>query len=112
MSDNKTNRPEENQSINIELPEEQADGTYANFVVITHSHAEFIMDFTRVVPGVNRAKIQSRIIMAPQNAKALLQALDKNISGYEQQYGDIKIPRDAGDLGPFGFNPPEDVLPN
>ena len=112
MANDKEERSSENHQVNIELPEEQADGTYANFVVITHSHAEFIMDFTRIVPGSPRAKVHSRIIMAPQNAKALLKALENNISRYEQQYGEIKIPGDAGGPGPFGYNPPDDVLPN
>jgi len=112
MADQKEDRTPKDQQINIELPEEQADGTYANFVVITHSHAEFIMDFTRVVPGTPRAKIHSRIIMAPQNAKAFLKALENNISRFEQQYGEITIPGEGSGPGPFGYTPPEDILPN
>lgn len=100
------------QQVNIELPEELADGEYANFVVITHSHAEFIMDFTRVVPGSPKAKVQSRIIMAPQNAKAFLNALENNIERYEKQHGEIKVQGGKQGPGPFGFNPPDDVLPN
>ncbi len=101
------------QQVNIEIPEDKVDGTYANFVVITHSHAEFIMDFTRIVPGSDKAKVQSRVIMAPQNAKALLKALENNIQRYEQQHGEIKMGGESGgSQAPFGFNPPDDVLPN
>ncbi len=106
------NFPQKEHQINIELPEEKADGTYTNFVVITHSSAEFIFDFTRVVPGTPKAKVQSRIIMAPQNAKAFLKALDVNVQRYEQQHGEIKVPGDNQMTGQFGFQPPDDVLPN
>jgi len=110
--DQKKQQQQGQQQVNIELPEEMADGEYANFVVITHSHAEFIMDFTRVVPGSPKAKVQSRVIMAPQNAKAFLNALENNIQRYEQQHGEIKTPGEQDGPGPFGFNPPKDVLPN
>jgi len=103
---------QQQQQINIELPEEIAEGEYANFVVITHSHAEFIMDFTRVLPGSPKAKVQSRIIMAPQNAKAFLKALENNVQRYEQQHGEIRIPGENDPGAPFGFNPPKDILPN
>ncbi len=111
MSD-QDNKPQQQQQINIELPEDVADGIYSNFAVITHSHAEFILDFTRVLPGTPKAKVQSRIIMAPQNAKALLNALETNIQRYEQQHGKIKTPSNQGPTGPFGIEPPKDVLPN
>jgi len=110
----KTSQPGgQQQKINIKIPEDKVDGTYANFVVITHSHAEFILDFTRVVPGTDKANVQSRVIMAPQNAKALLQALQNNIQRYEQQHGEITSPGgEDGEEAPFGFNPPDDILPN
>jgi ribonuclease BN (tRNA processing enzyme) len=100
------------QQIKIELPEDQSDGNYANFVVITHSHAEFVLDFTRVVPGSPKAKVKSRVIMAPQNAKAFLHALEQNIQRYEEQNGEITLPGGGQQGGPFGFNPPDDILPN
>ena len=58
------------QQINIELDEKVSGGEYANFVVVTHSPAEVVMDFTRLLPGVAKAKVHSRIIMAPPHAKA------------------------------------------
>lgn len=77
--------------INIELGPDQAEGTYSNLVLITHSPAEFVLDFTRVLPGKPQAKVYSRIIMAPQHAKSLLRALEDNIKKYESQFGEIKI---------------------
>lgn len=80
---------EENQ-INIELSEEIADGIYSNLAIITHSNSEFIIDFVRMVPGVPKAKVKSRIILTPQHAKRLLKALGDNISKFESVNGTIK----------------------
>ena len=100
------------QQINIELDEKVSSGEYANFVVVTHSPAEFVMDFTRILPGVPKAKVHSRIIMAPQHAKAFLGALNDNIKKFETKHGDIKMPsRDEG-FSSFGVKPPKDALPN
>jgi hypothetical protein len=76
--------------INIELGEQEAEGIYSNLVLISHSPAEFVFDFTRLVPGKPKAKVYSRIIMAPQHAKSLLMALEENIKKYENQFGEIK----------------------
>lgn len=81
---------EPKQQISIELPEELAEGTYANFAVITHSPAEFVMDFIRVLPGTKKSRVHARIIMAPQNAKALLRAIEENIRRYEERHGEIR----------------------
>ena len=77
--------------INIELGEKEAEGTYSNLVLISHSPAEFVFDFIRVVPGKPKARVYSRIIMAPQHAKSLLGALQDNIHKYEAQFGEIKM---------------------
>ena len=100
------------QQINIELDEKVSSGEYANFVVVTHSPAEFVMDFTRILPGVPKAKVHSRIIMAPQHAKAYLTALADNIKKFEAKHGEIKMPnRDEG-FSSFGVKPPKENLPN
>ena len=82
--------PKSDKQINIELGEKEAEGTYSNLVLISHSPAEFVFDFIRVVPGKPKAKVYSRIIMAPQHSKGLLSALQDNISKYERQFGEIK----------------------
>ena len=99
------------QQINIELNQEVSEGEYANFVVVTHSPAEFVMDFTKILPGVTKAKVHSRVIMAPQHAKAFLAALSDNIKRYEKSNGEIVHPEQDG-FGDYPINPPEGSLPN
>lgn len=78
------------QQLNIELTEEMADGTYANLAIITHSFAEFVIDFVNVMPNVPKAKVKSRVIMTPQHAKRLMRALVENVKKFEAQHGTIK----------------------
>jgi len=99
------------QQINIELNQETGEGEYSNFVVVTHSPAEFVYDFTRILPGVTKAKVHSRIIMAPPHAKAFLRALGDNISKFESKYGEIKSPGQESFRG-FNIKPPEGTPPN
>ena len=80
-----------NGQLQIELREEVAQGTYANLAIITHSSSEFILDFVRVMPGIPKAGVQSRIIVAPEHAKRLLRALEDNIAKYERVFGSIRI---------------------
>lgn len=84
MSEKKENQ------LNIELTEETAEGVYSNLAIITHSNSEFIVDFIRIMPGVPKAKVKSRIVLTPQHAKRLMRALDENVSKYEAQNGPIK----------------------
>jgi len=79
------------QQLNIELGEKEAEGIYSNLAIISHSPAEFIVDFTRVLPGVPKAKVHARIVMTPQHAKLLLRALNENITRFENSYGEINI---------------------
>ncbi len=76
--------------LNIELSEEMAEGIYANLAIITHSNAEFVIDYINVMPGSPKAKVKSRIILTPQHAKRLLKALTDNIKKFEQAHGTIK----------------------
>ncbi|MBN2426374.1 MAG: DUF3467 domain-containing protein [Calditrichaceae bacterium] len=95
--------PVPEKQINIELGENEAEGIYSNLVLITHSPAEFVIDFTRVLPGKPKAKVYSRIIMAPQHAKSLSLALQDNIDKYEKQFGEIKIQGMDSKSRNFGF---------
>ena len=99
------------QKINIELDEKISSGEYSNFVVVTHSPAEFVMDFTRILPGVPKAKVHSRIIMAPPHVKSFMMALKDNISKFEKKYGEIKVHQQEG-IPKFGITPPKSELPN
>jgi Protein of unknown function (DUF3467). len=76
--------------LNIEISEEVAEGSYANLAIITHSHAEFVIDFVNVMPGTPKSKVKSRIILTPQHAKRLMKALTENIGKYEATNGTIK----------------------
>lgn len=89
MADDK-NKPQQ-QQLTIELGEKEAEGIYSNLAVISHSPAEFVVDFTRVLPGVPKARVYARIVMTPQHAKMLLNALGDNISKFEAQHGAINI---------------------
>ncbi len=82
--------PEQNGELNIELSEEIAEGIYSNLAIITHSHSEFVVDFVKIVPGMPKAKVKSRIILTPQHAKRLMLALTDNIKKFEAQHGVIK----------------------
>ena len=92
--------------LSIELPEEVAEGTYANLAVIAHSNSEFIIDFLRLVPNVPKAKVKSRIILTPQHAKRLMRALADNVQKFEKLHGPIKESEpNNGGIPPIGFTP-------
>ena len=100
-----SNAPNDQQGLNIELDEDMAEGTYSNLVMIAHSPEEFILDFIRVVPGVQSARVKSRIIVTPQHAKRLLRALEENIERYESSHGAISESNQGGQ--PFHFGGPD-----
>src|SRR5476651_1184212 len=79
-----------NNQLNIEISEEVAEGAYANLAIITHSHAEFVIDFVNVMPGTPKSKVKSRIILTPQHAKRFMKALEENIGRFEVANGPIK----------------------
>ena len=77
--------------LEVQIGEKEAEGIYSNFVIISHNDSEFILDFTRRLPGIPKVKVMSRIIMAPKHAKALYAALQENIGKYESKFGEIKL---------------------
>ena len=83
---------QKNNGLQLELAQDVAQGQYANFAIITHSSSDFILDFARVLPGLPKAQVKSRVILAPEHAKRLLAALQENIMRYEQEFGAIRIP--------------------
>lgn len=89
-------QPQQEDELNLELDEETAEGTYANLVMIAHSPEEFILDFIRMVPGVQKAKVKSRIIVTPQHARRLMGALAENVEQYERAHGEIQDPSEGG----------------
>ncbi|MBN1112273.1 MAG: DUF3467 domain-containing protein [Bacteroidales bacterium] len=104
MNNQDNNQPKPGE-LNIELSAEVAEGTYANLAVITHSHAEFILDFVRVMPGMPKAPVKSRVIITPEHAKRLMHALQDNLKKYESTFGKIKGD-DQDPHIPMGFGGP------
>ena len=92
----------ENQ-LNIELPDDVAEGTYSNLAIISHSPQEFVIDFIRVMPGVPKAKVKSRVVVTPEHAKRLMKALIENVKKYEGQFGVIND-KDAP-MMPMNYGP-------
>ena len=98
MNENDQNK----KGLQLELAQEVAQGEYANFAIITHSSSDFVVDFARVLPGVPKAQVKSRVILAPEHAKRLLGALQENIMRYEKAFGPIKIPnQEPRTIAPF-----------
>jgi hypothetical protein len=98
--------PKDQNQISIELNEEVAQGIYSNLAVITHSASEFIIDFVRIMPGIPKAQVKSRIILTPEHAKRLVAALQDNISKYESVHGLIKEVKGSGPVMPLTFGGP------
>jgi hypothetical protein len=103
MEENKGNKNQ----INIELKEDIAQGTYSNLAIITHSSSEFVIDFVRIMPGIPKANVQSRIILTPEHAKRLLLALKDNLAKFEATHGPIKeVEGSGGTQIPLNFGGP------
>lgn len=102
MSDDKKENMAKANQINIELSEEIAEGIYANLAMIAHSSSEFVIDFIRLMPGVPKAKVKSRVVLTPEHAKRLLKALEDNIQKYEASFGEVQHNEEAPKF-PFNF---------
>jgi hypothetical protein len=98
-------REDENQ-INIELKEDIAQGIYSNLAIITHSSSEFVIDFVRILPGLPKAEVKSRIILTPEHAKRLMFALKDNVAKFEATLGPIKNIEGMGQAIPMNFGGP------
>ncbi|MFN3345155.1 MAG: DUF3467 domain-containing protein [Chloroherpetonaceae bacterium] len=97
------NEPQQPLQISIEVDDKTAEGIYSNFAIINHTPAEFILDFTTLLPGMQRAKVHSRIVMTPQHTKSLFAALQDNIAKYEAAFGVIKFNDVQAINAPMGF---------
>lgn len=96
MENNKENQGQ----IQIELPDEIAEGIYSNLAVIAHSSSEFVIDFVRIMPGLPKAKVHSRIILTPEHAKRLAYALTDNLRRFEAQNGEINLEKNTTNYFP------------
>ncbi|MDH3197929.1 MAG: DUF3467 domain-containing protein [Candidatus Krumholzibacteria bacterium] len=93
----------EQRTVNIEIGDKEWEGVYSNFVIITHSSSEFVLDFARMLPGAQKAKVFARILTTPQHAKALLRTLEDNVKKFETEHGEIKLAPNEPGRGPIGF---------
>jgi len=101
------NKKKQQNQLNIELNEEIAQGVYSNLAIITHSPSEFVIDFVRIMPGVPKAPVKSRVILTPEHAKRLMKALNDNIQRYEAIHGPIKnVDDQSGPVMPMNFGTP------
>ncbi len=89
----------QSQQINIELPND-LEATYSNFAIISPSPSEIVIDFARLLPGNPSSKVLARVVLTPLNAKLLLRALQENLSKYEEQFGEVRMPTDTGFQAP------------
>ena len=102
---NEENQQRDNNMLQIEISPEVAQGTYANLAMIAHSASEVIIDFVCMMPGMPKASVKSRIVMAPEHAKRLLFALQDNVNKYEQTFGEIDLQKDGPrTVAPFKIN--------
>ncbi len=95
---------EPKQQLKIELREQEGEGIYANIALISHSPSEFILDFARMLPGLQKSRVQARIIMAPRNLKHFLAALKDNIKRYEDRFGEIPESDPTASQKDIGFH--------
>ena len=105
MEENKKNK-----QLKIEIDDATGQGEYVNFAIVTHSAAEFIMDFVRILPGMQKSKVKSRVIISPIHTKTFLLALQDNIKKYEKKFGEIKVSK--SEIPPNLNLSNKDVLPN
>ena len=98
-------KKQQGQQLNIELSEEVAQGVYSNLAVITHSSSEFVLDFVRIMPGIPKANVKSRIILTPEHAKRLLMALQDNLKKFESINGPVNI-KGNQPIPPMNFGGP------
>lgn len=91
--------------LEFELSPEVAQGHYSNLAIIAHSASEFVLDFAAMLPGLQKAKVKSRIVTTPEHAKKLLLSLQENVARYERNFGQIDISKTPHNnhLGGGGF---------
>jgi hypothetical protein len=86
---------------------------YANLVRISHTPAELVLDFARLLPGDASALVVARLMMSPMGAKLFYRALGENLARYEAAFGEIVVPGDPNLVGELfrGPHPPEPPHP-
>ncbi len=86
-----TQQPQNQRQLRLEIPA-TLSATYSNAAIVSQTNSEIVLDFVQIMPNDPRARIQTRVVMTPANAKAFLKALETNLAGYEEKYGEIPLP--------------------
>jgi hypothetical protein len=108
-----TQPPANNRQVRLEIPA-NLSATYANAAMVSQTTSEIVLDFLQIMPNDPRARVQSRVVMTPTNAKLFLKALETNLTRWEEKHGVIDIPAQPGTLADqlFGsIKPAEDGEP-
>lgn len=77
--------------LRLSFAEGQVEGKYVNLAMTSHSPTEFVLDFAFVPPRAREAKVLSRVLVNPVNAKRFSKALLENIRHYEERFGEIDV---------------------
>lgn len=93
MSDTEPSQPQQPR-VSIKVDDEERFGTYANFLVVSHSAHEFTLDFCQIMPGGEAGQVQaevvSRVKIAPTMVGKVIRALNTNMTGYEDKFGMVR----------------------
>ena len=80
------------EELSLEINTEVDKGEYSNLVLVNHSPSEFVLDFAKMMPGYEKAKVVSRVVVSPLHTKRFLKALANNIENFEKEFGAIEEP--------------------
>jgi uncharacterized protein DUF3467 len=82
--------------LDIKIPEELAGGVYANNMIVSHTHEEFVLDFMSVF-NPRAGVVTARVVVSPGHAKRIVRALAENLARFEARFGAIPdAPPDEG----------------
>ncbi len=103
----------QNRQIRLEIPA-NLSAIYANAAIVSQTTSEIVLDFLQIMPNDPRARVQTRVVMTPTNAKLFLKALETNLARFEEAHGEIPTPQTSGTLADqlFGTIKPEGEPPN
>jgi hypothetical protein len=87
MSESNDKRPH----VQIQIDEATAQGQYCNLMLLNHNENEFVIDFAFSQPLQPTAKVATRVIASPRNAKRFMLAMQRNIAAFEQRFGRLDV---------------------
>lgn len=75
--------------IQVQADDQTLTGKYSTMAQVTHTAEEFWIDFYAILPNPHIARLLARIIISPEHAKRLGNAIVDNVSKYEGKFGVI-----------------------